>query len=279
LFLGMFFILGWAVWSYVSSPLLAHLTQRKDMPLHLIIATEPAMQVSYNPVLKKAVVTISAKKCDSTKIRTCFSGVSSGFFVPKQTEQDLLWQDFEYFLSHWRYNPLLLARAVAAYIKARFQKRTDLHLAEFLALSLELSQMQINDFTLTFPPQSKTKKSHKQAPLIPFSADTLLSEAENTAPLKLEILNASGRKGLAKELTYYLRRQYDKGLLNVDVMQYDNYRTNLDKTEIIDYSGRLLQVSKLSHAIGFKGTPKVEKSPTNIYDTRIILGKDFEMPL
>ena len=48
---------------------------------------------------------------------------------------------------------------------------------------------------------------------------------------------------------------------------------------IVDYSGRLVQVKQLSRAIGINGEIKTESSTNVICDTRIILGKDFEMPL
>ena len=274
-------ILGLAVWQYVSSPVLERTAQRSDMPLHFIIAADPALQISYNPALHKAVVTFANKKCDVAKRNTCFADMPHGYFSPEQTDQELFWKNFEYLLSHWRYNPLLLFRPVTAYVRARWQKRTDLNVAEFLTLAGAWSQMQVSDFTLTYPVQSKAKKSRKPVSLEAVSAEKLLSEEDDPdAPLRIEILNASGKKGLAQNLAQYLRRKRAGGLLNVDVMEYGTYRGGLlDKTEIVDYSGRLIQVSKLGHTIGFKGTAKTENTPNDFYDTRIILGKDFEMPL
>lgn len=276
MFLG---ILGWAVWRYVSSPLLQRLARYDDVPVHLVILTEPATQISYNPALHKAVVTMSDKNCEREKMSACFGSTPNGYFIPAQTDQERFWQDFKYILSRWRYNPLLLGKTAGAYAQAVWQKRTDLNMAEFAALGLALSRMQTSDFTLTYPVKVKTKKTRKQPVTVQVSADKLLTEEDNKAPLKVEILNASGNKGLAKKLTQYLRHQYAQGLLNVDVMQYDNYPARKDKTEVIDYSGRIIPVSKLTHTIGFKGEVKAETSSADIYDTRIILGKDFEMPL
>jgi hypothetical protein len=95
----------------------------------------------------------------------------------------------------------------------------------------------------------------------------------------VEILNASGQKGLASELTQYLREQNEKGLLRVDVWQYDNYPTPQPTSWIEDYSGRQIQVKQLGTTIGITGEIRVGTTPNVLCDTRIILGKDFKMPL
>lgn len=281
LFLVFFGVLAWAAQIYVSSPLLMRLTQHQDGLATIVVLTEPAMQISYNPALHKAVVTFSDSPCAPDKLLTCFNSSPNGYFIPRQTDQTLFWEDFKFILSRWRYNPLLIGKTAWAYIRARYQKQTDLDFAEFITMGLALSRLQISDFTLSTITKNKPKKSRKQPVIVTeVSPDKLLTDESNQkTPLKIEILNASGRKGLAKNLTQYLRRQTSRGLLNVDVMQYDNYRKQIDQTEIIDFSGRIIQVSHLAHAIGFKREVKKENTPNDICDTRIILGKDFEMPL
>ena len=98
-------------------------------------------------------------------------------------------------------------------------------------------------------------------------------------PIVVEIFNASGKRGLALALTQYLREQNEKGLLRVDVLQYDNYPSYQEQSFIVDYSGRLVQVKQLSLAIGINSEIKSENAANAICDTRIVLGKDFEMPL
>ena len=94
-----------------------------------------------------------------------------------------------------------------------------------------------------------------------------------------EVLNASGRKGLALELTQYLREQNTRGLLRVDVLQYDNYPTIQETSWLEDYAGRPLQLKQLGSALGIHGEIRAGNTPNVICDTRIILGKDFKMPL
>ena len=48
---------------------------------------------------------------------------------------------------------------------------------------------------------------------------------------------------------------------------------------ITDYSGKLVQVTQVSRAIGLSREIRSEKSSSAICDSRIVLGKDFEMPL
>ena len=97
-------------------------------------------------------------------------------------------------------------------------------------------------------------------------------------PILVEVLNASGQKGLALELTQFLREQNDKGLLRVDVLQYDNYPSLQETSWIENYTGHPIALKQLGNAIGITGEIRVGSAPNVICDTRIILGKDFTMP-
>lgn len=68
--------------------------------------------------------------------------------------------------------------------------------------------------------------------------------------------------GIGLKINAILRDQNAKGLLRVDVLQYDNYPTLQDTSSIVDYSGRLVQVKQLSRAIGINGEIKTDSSPT-----------------
>jgi len=95
----------------------------------------------------------------------------------------------------------------------------------------------------------------------------------------VEIFNASGKKGLALELTQYLREKNQKGLLRVDVFQYENYPSIENTSWLEDYSGRLSDVKQLSRALGINEEIRTGTSVNVMCDTRIIIGKDFTMPL
>ena len=203
------------------------------------------------------------------------------YIKPAQQDQELFWEDFKYVLARWRYNPLFCARTAWNYVAALNQKNTNLSVAEFVLLSMELTQLEANDFTVRLP--LKRKKNKKSAPLVATPVEDLPPDRAPLAlqdrPIIVEVLNASGRKGLALELTQYLREQNTKGLLRVDVLQYDNYPTTQDSSWLEDYSGRQIQLKQLGNAIGITGEIRVGTTPNVICDTRIILGKDFKMPL
>ncbi len=268
-----------AAWTQYTSPIVQLLSEKKNASLRVDVLTYPAMQVEYNPATQKATITVTKQKCKTDS--SCLpGGVNAKFFTPVVKEREAFWEQFKYVLANWRYNPLLAAKAAWNYVTAWHDRRTNLSPAEFMLLSMELSQLEAVDFAVKLPPSSKrTRKKTKLA-------DSLAPKTEDRAPLAVqdrpivvEILNASGKRGLALALTQYLRDKNEKGLLRVDVLQYDNYPTLQEESSIVDYSGRLVQVKQLSQAIGINSEIKSDASASVICDTRIIIGKDFQMPL
>lgn len=272
-------LVGGACYTQLTSSLLQTLLSRQDSRVQVLVLTQPAIQFTYNPATRKAVATLSSIPCTAQKKETCFEGQFDRFFVPANDDQAAFWSHFEDLLARWRFNPLLTVRVAAGYLKARFKHQTDISAAEFFVLTQHLAGLDITDFATKLPAMQPKKKKSKTPPPPEVSADQLVAATQEDRPLVVEILNASGQKGLASALTQYLREQNTKGLLRVDVLQYDNYPTPQEKSSVIDYSGRLMQATQLSRAIGISGAIRSETSPTAICDTRIILGKDFQMPL
>lgn len=269
-------LFAWAIWAQLTSRTVQILTNRKKDSVHLSVLTSPAMDIAYNPATRKAAISVRAETCPP---HNCKPLNRAKFFTPEITGREEAWNTFKEALNNWRYNPLIIGQAVWAYITAWHDKRTNLTPAEFALISLELTQLEAADFALKLPPSSKrAKKARQQMPEMPLVAD-MAPLTQKNRPIVVEILNASGQRGLALKLTQFLRDQNAKGLLRVDVLQYDNYPTLQATSSIVDYSGRLVQVKQLSRAIGINGEIKTDSSPNVICDTRIILGKDFEMPL
>ena len=255
------------------------LSKEENHSVRVAVLTSPAMLFSYNPSSQKAIVSVGAEKCNPKTREKCLPDQSARFFVPKQTDREEFWEDFKHVLASWRYNPLLAARAAWDYLAAWHDRRTNLTPAEFLLLSLELSKIEAADFAVKLPPAKRGRKAKTpSAQSVPLVED-MAPLAVKDRPIVVEILNASGKRGLALALTQYLREQNEKGLLRVDVLQYDNYPSFQEESSIVDYSGRLVQVKQLSRAIGVNSEIKSETNTNAICDTRIILGKDFEMPL
>ncbi len=272
--------LGWAVITQVSSPLVKTLGAHQDKPVEVVVQTSPAMLISYNPSSKKALITVQDKKCTSSP-KKCFP--QTKFFIPKEQNRQHFWEDFKDTLARWRYNPLLTGKVLWGYLTAWHERRTNLSPAEFILLNLELTQLQANDFAIKESALSSGKRKTRRQEAEPDGPPPQVADkaplAVQDRPIIVEVLNASGKKGLALELTQYLREQNTKGLLRVDVLQYDNYPSTQETSWLEDYSGRQIQLKQLGNAIGINGEIRVGTTPNVICDTRIILGKDFKMPL
>lgn len=274
-----------AFWAQYNSKIVQTLAARTQGPVRIAVFTQPAMRFAYDPTTRKSVVTLADKKCtaDTQDKEACFNGQYDRFYIPQENDQSTYWTQFKNTLETWRFNPARLWPYVRGYVNALVQHRTNLRPSEFILLSLELPYVTPADFAVEQPAQRKKligrRNTTKEEETPAKSEVDLPNQNAADKPLVVEILNASGKKGLALTLTQYLREQNAKGLLRVDVLQYDNYPTQEETSFITDYSGKLVQVTQVSRAIGLTREIRSEKSSTAICDTRIVLGKDFEMPL
>jgi hypothetical protein len=284
LLLIMLALLAGSFWSHYTSPLIQHLAAHTDGPIRVAIFTKPAMLFSYTPTTHKARVTVTSQSCSQKEYKNCFKEPVNTFFTPKTQDQQTFWNQLGDNLEQWRFTPKGVWEYVRAYVNALVQKRTNLRPSEFLLLSKELIQLSRTDFAIEYPVTAKKKKHTLKAQDEKVQADAkpeviLPNTDADAKPLVVEVLNASGKKGLALSVTQYLREQNTKGLLRIDVLQYDNYPSVQEKSFIVDYSGKQVQVSQTSQALGIRGEIRSETSTTAICDTRIVLGKDFKMPL
>lgn len=272
---------GLAAWGQLSSPFAQILTRRPNANVYLLVLAKPNVLIQYNPRAKKALVKEApCKHCDRATAPDLHLPDNAVVrrYTPFQFDKDVVWDRFKHRLETWRYNPFLLVPLPYHYIAAYLSGRTDLSPAEAALAALEITKLEINDFTVKITPFTKRKKAPEPDAILPPVEDKAPLAVEDR-PIVVEILNASGKKGLALALTQYLREQNNKGLLRVDVLQYDNYPGGkLKETRVVDYSGRRIQVKQLSSAIGVRREITTEPRGTAICDTRIILGQDFEMP-
>ena len=264
-----------------SSSFVQILTSRQDKTLRVAVFTRPAMLFTYNPATRQVLATVSGGKCNDANPQTCFEGDFDRYFIASREEQSAFWEGFKYALAMWRFNPLIAARVMGIYIAAAHDRRTNLSPAEFFLLVREISTLNVNDFAIKYPAKSAKKgKPAKNADhAAEISPEKMVSFQREDSPLIVEIFNASGTKGLAQKLTQYLREQNNKGLLRVDVLDYGNFPTVEPKSYVEDYSGRLLQAAQIARAVGISSEIKSVSAPDSICHSRIILGKDFQMPL
>ena len=292
LLFSLLLLTGLAAYVQFASATVSSLAKKEDILLHTVILTQPGMTVSYNPSSRKVILnTVKRKKLPKDTVENARdllakSGLQAAnlkYYLPKTNKRDEYWELFKYNLAQWHYNPIIILQVAWDYVSALHDKRTNLNPAEFWLYSLALTRLEITDFNVkNTDTKAKKKKSSKQAPkdYIPAHVVDLAPLAVENRPLLVEILNASGKKGVAGDLAQYLRDKYQKGLLMVDVLNYDNYPGGRQKeTYIIDYSGRLNQVKQLSTAIGLHNEIVSEKQAHAIYDAHIIIGEDFKQPL
>ncbi len=281
--------LGWSAWIQSRSPIVQRISAHDKTPLEIAVLTSPAMFITYTPATRKADVRVlSEKKHFKNPVERIKKALEADrifpqrplkYIEPAQTEREIFWEDFKKALSNWRYNPLFVFRAAGGYLSALHNRRTNLSVAEFTLIALELTQLEANDFTLRLPPKRASRQSRETPPAQETALPDRAPLAMQDRPIIVEVLNASGRKGLALELTQYLREQNTKELLRVDVLQYDNYSSLQETSWIENYSGQPVALKQLSSAIGITGEIRAGTSLNVICDTRIILGKDFKMPL
>lgn len=286
-------VTGWAAYVQFSSPTAYALAQRADQTLYVAVLTQPAMLFSYNPSSEQTVLTtVNRRKIPQDPLENAqnlfrVSGLETDhvlFYLPRTLKRNDFWENFKQTISSWRYNPLLALNAIWEYIAAYHDKRTNINLAEFVLYGMDLSQMEIADFTVRTAGEKTTAKKSSSGKV---PKDHIAAPVEDRAPLAVddrpllvEILNGGGKKGAALELTQFLRNQSQKGLLQVDVLQYDNYPGPAQpKTRIVNYTGRLDQIKQLSTAIGINVEIESEKQGAAICDVRLIIGEDFKQPL
>ncbi len=277
---GMLLLLGATYITQYTSHMVQKLATRSEENIQIVLRTKPGMLISYTPATLKGHITLEDVPC-KTKKTNCSSTSVLKFFTPRETRYTQFWDNFKQGLSSWRYNPLLVAQLAWSYLTAWHERRTNLSPAEFTLLALEMMKLEPSDFTIKLPPPPKKRGKFKETPAptgvpdIPDKAPLAVQDR----PLILEIFNASGKKGIAQELTQYLRAQNEKGLLRVDVFQYENYPSIEENSWLEDYSGRLADVKKLGHTLGINSEIRAGATPNVMCDTRIIIGKDFALPL
>ena len=284
---------AWAGYKQYRSPLVRALADKSDTSIYVAILTQPALVAAYNPHSQKAVLsTINRRKIPDNPLENAqdlfqvasLSVTPVRYYVPVHNRRNEYWENFRADLTQWRTKPFIAARVLWNYLQALHDKRTNLTPSEFILLAMDGTRLELTDFTVKNLTEEKQKKTSKHTGAEP---DAILPPVEDKAPLAvedrplvLEILNASGVKGAALELTQYLRDQNQKGLLNVDVLQYDNFPGERQaQTQIIDYTGRRALIKQLSTAIGVNNEIISEKQGTAICDARIIIGQDFKQPL
>ncbi len=275
--------------AYFRSPCAQNLAQRKETGINFLVLTQQPMFISYNPKAKKAVVSIinPSKKNPTLEDVLKEASISTDDFMflePSTKSRTQFWDSFKDNLHQWKQKPYIVFFYIYDYIKLRKDKKTDICAADFIALSYELTSLAPADFSvINKEPQKTPAKKRKQeaAPAQPqiTLAEDIITPQEEKKTIVIEILNASGKSGVAAEVTRYLRDLNNRGTLNLDVINYSNFPTVQPETQIINHSGNLEDLKNISLYLNlgdkeiFSKTDKIA-----ISDAKIILGQDFTLP-
>lgn len=282
-------LLIYGAFAYFCSPCAQNLAQRKETGINFLVLTQQPMFISYNPKVKKAVVSIinPSKKNPTLEDVLKEASLSTNDFMfiePRTKSRTQFWDEFKDNLHQWKQKPYLVFFYFYDYIKLRADKKTNISAADFMAFSFELTSLAPADFSvINKEPQKATSRKRKQEaapvqPQITLSKDVITPQEEKRT-IVIEILNASGRSGLAAEVTRYLRDLNNKGTLNLDVINYSSFPTVQPETQIINHSGNLEDLKNISLYLNlgdkeiFSKTDKIA-----ISDAKIILGQDFVLP-
>lgn len=273
----------YGVFAYFFTPQIEPLSKGRDSSVNILVLTEEPLFFSYNPKLNKAVVNslnISKKDLKEKAFlkKPPFNEGNYLYFYPKEQNRTLFWEEFKTNLYHWKNKPYIIFAYIYNYFNMKYHNKTDINFATFLMLSYRLSSMKPADFILKTYEKPKGRKQTISKEQITLGED-ISKEKQLNKILVIEIFNASGKKGLALELTNYLRNLNNKGILKVDVIDFGNHSQILEETKIIDTAGRMESLKELLLKIGLD-TKEIQTSADKnaISEAQIILGKDFIMP-
>jgi len=247
------------------------------------------MFISYNPKAKKAVVSIINPSKKNSTLQDVLKEASINkndflFIEPFTKNRVEFWDNFKKELSIWHYKPYIIFTYLYSYAKLRWQGKTDIKTADFITLSLELSSIAPADFSVINKEQPKTAPKRRKQPQEAAQpqialAENIVTEQDTKKPIVIEILNGSGKSGLAAEVTRYLRELNNNGTLNLDVINYASYPTLEEKTKIINNTGNLEDLKTISLYLNLGDKEIFSKSDKiAISDAKIILGRDFVLP-
>ncbi len=170
---------------------------------------------------------------------------------------------FEDMINNWRARPASLNQLVRYLRELKQNDATNLSMHDMVLLTLELARMNSSNFIK----EEFNKTRFSDAAL---AAETAAETTEVPAVLRLEVLNASGRKDLAGAVTKFLR---DKGF---DVINFGTYGSVEPQTRIVNCSDNIKAAHAVRESLDLGGLEIYSKFDKRaIAQVKVILGADF----
>jgi hypothetical protein len=284
-------VLTYGAFAHFYNPHTAALTAGSK-PLNMLVLTDKPMFISYNPQSAKAVITNmlpAGKKGLRAYDALKEAGISPQnvlYITPSLQNRAEFWNLCKDNLVSWRKKPYIIFIYLYDYIKLRASGRTNVSPSDFIMITMHLMRLEPGDFTIKNPDPAPAAQSRRKTQAAAQQQILLAQNAEpaayRSAPktLVLEVLNASGGAGLAAEVTRYLRDLSNRGLIDIDVINYGNYPSIEEKSKITDITGgRPEDLKQIGRLLGMENSEIfISPDKTAIADAKIILGKDFALP-
>jgi len=263
----------WALAQACTSPVAK--SARAGEPVRIVFMTEPPAVMDYDRRTSRAVLTFLkyhvGRKGESMLSQA--SGISELTEFSGHGEKRLLyfapqtlrgradaWEAARKWIGSWRAEPFALYDLWHEYRAAVRAGGTNVDFHDFILLSLGLITMEPNNFLI-----------FQQQITVPSGSDA--QPADPGLPLRIEVINASGRSGLAVRAARCLREYAQGGAHNIDVIGQDNSRQEAQSRIVLHDSSRQADASSLSEALGMGAVILDDSKPYK--DATIILGRDF----
>lgn len=259
------------------SPFARRLAAGRDVELVLLSPTRPMLYI-YHPFSRTVnAVQLPARSFAGAKGRgSAYQRAAEALkLLPQpdggEPEQPLYieikepdTEAFESLLNGWRARPARLAEFFRAIRRLEKEQATNLSGYEAFLAALELVRLNSSNFI-----KEDLDRNAAAANAVPEPAAAAAPAAP--AVVRLEVLNASGRKDLAVRAAKFLRK---KGF---DVISFGTYGGVERHTKIVNCSGNLEAALQAREALGLGGLEIYSKpSKLGIADARIILAQDFD---
>lgn len=266
----------WALWQACGSPVAKSI--RAGQPVRIIFMTEPPAIMDYDKNASSVKLTFLKyhvgrkgesllSQAESISQLTESRGHGDArrllYFTPQtlRSRPDA-WEASRKWMETWREQPTALYELWHEYRASVKAGATNVDLHDFLLLATNFVALGRTDFIIFN--QQITMPSGLEDSSAPVSDQ----------PLRLEVINASGRGGLAVRAARCLREYAQGGVHNIDVIGQDNASRQEEQSRIILHdTARQGEASLLSEALGMGAVILDVSKPYK--DATILLGRDF----
>ena len=261
--------------AHYRSPLAGRLSAGRDVEVVLLTGNRPMLFV-YHPLSRtvdsirlargipsgtRRGVSACQRAWESLRLfRRNESGAQDAPVYVEIRDPDI--DSFEDVLNGWRSRPARLVLLFRYLYDLYRREATSLSPYELLLAALELVRLDSSDFVKeVYDAGSGSGGARKKR----------FTQAPAPAVVRLQVLNASGRRKLAARVTKFLRQ---KGF---DVISLGNHSSFERHTKIVNCSDNIGAAREAREALGLDGLEIYSKfNRLAVADVRVILGEDFK---